>query len=711
MRLKPAIYSLFNTSELNQVHVPINPNFLTFTDKKIEVEYFKRLYCKSPGDTLSDELKINLVHLYVFITLMCICYGIFSVLYYTNTLISSSHLYFHISFLAGILFFAYILLYSIHSSIKSLFRIRLLILSLGCFIYTYLILGKESILSKIIGDEKGMSDLPLSIGIISFTMILRIGFLDSFFFTFLSVVFNLFFYLIINLSISSEERTSVFSEFFIILITLSLQLIETQNIEYRSKQIFWLTIRDENNFKVTASINNKKKEGINTETELLIKACENIQKTLKEACCVIIYKDIKDSLKTAQIELECIKQRISNAFFSNEIRIEDDLIDSEDKEFISQNFIDIGYKSNDKLLSQGSITSFIDKLSYPFSHYDLNKLESVLSQIGNNWNFDIWFIHETTGKSLSVVGKYLFLKWNLIDFLTETEDRIDTFFEKLEEGYFNNPYHNSCHAADVLHSDLFFIMQSHLNKSLTQLELICCIIASLGHDIGHPSVTNRFLVNNRDKIAVRYNDQSVLENMHASITYKILTKSDTNILNCLSPENWIRSRKMMIEMILATDVSHHFEILGKFRTRAITLSNIDIENFEDRTQVLSMGLKCSDLGHSAKETELHEKWTKLVCEEFFNQGDLEKQRGQNVSMYCDRHNTDIPKSQAGFLKNICLPLYEVWISYLESKIINDTVLAQLKLNLEKWSHDKKRRETYIMSKPASNALRKLKSTK
>lgn len=42
---------------------------------------------------------------------------------------------------------------------------------------------------------------------------------------------------------------------------------------------------------------------------------------------------------------------------------------------------------------------------------------------------------------------------------------------------------------------------------------------------------------------------------------------------------------------------------------------------------LGCGLKCADLGHSAKSLDLHVKWTEAIQEEFFAQGDLEKERG------------------------------------------------------------------------------------
>ena len=112
-------------------------------------------------------------------------------------------------------------------------------------------------------------------------------------------------------------------------------------------------------------------------------------------------------------------------------------------------------------------------------------------------------------------------------------------------------------------------------------------------------------------------------------------------------------------MVLETDLSKHFEIFSKFKTKAIMLGDIKYEKSEDKMIILSMALKCADIGHSAKSREIHQKWTNLVMEEFFNQGDIEKSKDLPISMYCDRNDTDIPKSQAGFIKNICIPLYEL----------------------------------------------------
>ena len=82
----------------------------------------------------------------------------------------------------------------------------------------------------------------------------------------------------------------------------------------------------------------------------------------------------------------------------------------------------------------------------------------------------------------------------------------------------------------------------------------------------------------------------------------------------------------------------------------------------------------------------------MVCDEFYAQGDLEKSKGLPVSMYCDRETANLPKSQAGFLKNICVPLYDIWNSYLNSEEILYNCYNQLASNLHMWNLRMKQRK-------------------
>jgi hypothetical protein len=72
-----------------------------------------------------------------------------------------------------------------------------------------------------------------------------------------------------------------------------------------------------------------------------------------------------------------------------------------------------------------------------------------------------------------------------------------------------NSYHNSTHAADVLHAIYFFISQLDLCSKLSVEDVFACFIAAVIHDVDHPGYNNSFLIATRSPLAIRYNDMSV----------------------------------------------------------------------------------------------------------------------------------------------------------------------------------------------------------
>ena len=62
-------------------------------------------------------------------------------------------------------------------------------------------------------------------------------------------------------------------------------------------------------------------------------------------------------------------------------------------------------------------------------------------------------------------------------------------------------------------------------------------------------------------------------------------------------------------------------------------------------QVLQNMVHCADLSGPTKPLHLYRKWCGLIMEEFFQQGDKEREAGLEISPMCDRHNATIEKSQ------------------------------------------------------------------
>lgn len=54
---------------------------------------------------------------------------------------------------------------------------------------------------------------------------------------------------------------------------------------------------------------------------------------------------------------------------------------------------------------------------------------------------------------------------------------------------------------------------------------------------------------------------------------------------------------------------------------------------------------CADLSNPTKPLELYRKWVSSIMEEFFQQGDRERDQGMDISPMCDRHSATVEKSQ------------------------------------------------------------------
>lgn len=144
--------------------------------------------------------------------------------------------------------------------------------------------------------------------------------------------------------------------------------------------------------------------------------------------------------------------------------------------------------------------------SKPTAHpiqYGGQELIPMLSQLEKNWNFDMFFLAQVSGfRALEVTGEYCVKKYALDTNLKLSETRVLKFLQEMERKYKPNPYHNSTHAADVLNSLLFLYKQSDIFKEITELELFGSIVAALGHDVGHPAFSNRYLMNTRSQFAM-----------------------------------------------------------------------------------------------------------------------------------------------------------------------------------------------------------------
>jgi len=277
----------------------------------------------------------------------------------------------------------------------------------------------------------------------------------------------------------------------------------------------------------------------------------------------------------------------------------------------------------------------------------------------DNWNFDTFALHRVSkGTPLRYLGYELLTRHGCLHKYKVPPSMLEAMLNHVEAGYTanGNPYHNNMHACDVLQTTHYFISQTGLANWMSDLEIFTSLMAAIIHDFDHTGTTNNFHINSGSGLATLYNDRAVLENHHVSAFFRLIKEHDCNIFANMQKTDFRDFRNLIIDMVLHTDMSQHFSQLKAMKTMIQQNSG---ESSFDKTKVLCLMLHSCDVSHPAKRWGLHHRWTARCMEEFFVQGDREKELGLEYSPLCDRHNTMVPQSQIGFIDYIVSPTLTV----------------------------------------------------
>ena len=342
----------------------------------------------------------------------------------------------------------------------------------------------------------------------------------------------------------------------------------------------------------------------------------------------------------------------------------------------------------------------------------------------NTPEFNIFELNEVLEKRTSIyIANEILSPFEILENEIIPKSIFKNFIEKIISGYNrkNAIYHNDLHAGDVMQTSYTILNQGKLIKKmkLGQLDTFSLLIACLCHDFKHPGQNNLYQINAKTKYAMRYNDISVLENYHVSQTFKVLQNKETNLFINFSPEEYRICRRRMIDYILSTDMANHQKVISAVK---IKIETYDIEKgknfekiFEDNNEddlgklyenqqcILNMIIHGSDISNPAKPDKISSLWTKRVYDEFFIQGDLEKEKGLTVSMFCDRESTNVNKAMIGFINFVVLPSIIILVNLVkEVEIYKDYCKFNLKKHQIAFKNDEKKERAKLKNKNKSN---------
>jgi hypothetical protein len=237
-------------------------------------------------------------------------------------------------------------------------------------------------------------------------------------------------------------------------------------------------------------------------------------------------------------------------------------------------------------------------------------------------------------------------------------DRFSVFVKMVSKNYRSeNPYHNFHHAHSVL-AVTGNLLRSCMRDQYCELEEFSILAAALCHDIGHRALNSDYYIKTRHSLAIQYNDTSVLENMHCSLTFDLLRSTPAaDFTKAWADEQWTQFRKIVIQCILATDMKVHFDLTASLQKLS---TGSDMALADNKKTVYQALVHAADLANPVMATKDSYQWAFRVVEEMHEQGKLEERDGFTVAPFMKHPPTDtveFAKLQVSFIEYIVAPLW------------------------------------------------------
>ncbi|CAG9817476.1 unnamed protein product [Phaedon cochleariae] len=270
----------------------------------------------------------------------------------------------------------------------------------------------------------------------------------------------------------------------------------------------------------------------------------------------------------------------------------------------------------------------------------------------------------------------MFLECNLVQQFHIPYEVLCRWVLSVKKNYRPVKYHNWRHALNVAQTMFAMFKTGKMERSvrilryrafltrfsyrfMSDLEILGLIVACLCHDLDHRGTNNAFQMKTDSPLAVLYST-STMEHHHFDQCVMILNTDSNNIFQALSPDDYRRVMRLVETAILSTDLAMYFKKKNRF-LELIDNGEFDWQSDDKKDLLSGMMMTACDVSAIAKPWDVQHRVAKLVADEFFDQGDLEKMqlKEQPIAQMDRERKDELPQMQVSFIDVICLPLYRV----------------------------------------------------
>jgi class 3 adenylate cyclase len=218
------------------------------------------------------------------------------------------------------------------------------------------------------------------------------------------------------------------------------------------------------------------------------------------------------------------------------------------------------------------------------------------------------------------------------------EEQLRDYVATIACTYRDNPFHNYEHASHVTMSvnkilkrvvqaedcdrtrDTVDNIRSHLHNftygiTSDPLTHFTCVFAAMIHDVDHPGVGNMQLVNEKDEMALAYDNKSVAEQNSIDVAWELLMDpAYEDLRHCIysNEKEFQHFRNMLVNLVMATDIfdPNLMKMRNDRWAKAFDDSSTEDRSDHKATIVIENIIQASDVAHTMQHWHVYQKWNK-----------------------------------------------------------------------------------------------------
>lgn len=277
-----------------------------------------------------------------------------------------------------------------------------------------------------------------------------------------------------------------------------------------------------------------------------------------------------------------------------------------------------------------------------------------------------WLVDKSV---LEVVGGFIFHYYGHFKSIVSVDD-FGLFFRDVEKEYYQHPYHNSEHAADVLYNMHCIIIKTDLKDYLNLDMIYILLLTAILHDVRHPGCSNAYLIRQKHVISLQFeHSDSPMEEMHTKVALEMLRDPKYGLFRKMAKDRKNALLAYVPKLIRATSLQVQKDIIQNVHQAQPELDH-----------VICLAFHAADIGASAKPFLIHCLWAVRIHQE------MQKEHCDN-NQYHEEQDTQqvlasIAESQSKFLKHMVLPVYSALQNHTDLQ--TKEYIAHINTNIATW---------------------------